>query len=1258
MKSLPLALVLSAALCGLSRLHAVEPPLTGAAAEKRFPPLKLPPGFKATLFASDLLIEYPSVISIGPRPGTVLVAHDYMTGLGMDIVRRDEVRLVEDSDGDGYADKSTVFAGGLNSIQGLALQGGAVYVMHAPFLTVFRDLDGDGVSDQRQDLLTGIGLPPEDNPQRLHCANGVVPGHDGWLYLAVGDHGCDIPRPEGDRLVLHGGGILRCRPDGRDLHVFATGLRNIYDVALDEELNVFVRDNENDGGSYKVRVCHSFFGADHGYPYKYTERPAEALPPLADMGLGSSAGGVCYLEPAFPAEYRGNLFFCEWGHSVVHYGRQRAGGSFAPMQEIEFAAGAENDPYGFKPTDLVVDRDGSLLVSDWADGQRPKRGRGRIYRISYEGQASSPAKESGEKTLGDWIAQVDAPSLHRRNEAQAAIERRGPGALPVLRQAMSSGKLGVLGRLHAIWILTKVDGLGCRDDLFALAAKDADVRVRAQAVRALADLCDPVLVQHQLAAAPADSAQSARIAALGESASEQVLLEVILALGRTQWPQTPEWLRKNLRQPDAALAHAAMQALRRSNNWPAVLALLDQPASDPLRSIALRALAEQADSAIVAGLRQRLQTEPDPRRRTEYADVLTRIHRLPGPWVYWSYRPGPRPANTVSWEQTAAIEQVLDGVLADADRGVRTATLRRMQHEQIPVRLETLDRWLQSERDGETVATIIGSLRDQPAESVRGLLASVIRERTHRLDNRLAGLEIFQRGLSAPFEGKLLDLAGQLDDGPVLAEALRQLGARPLVSSLPLLRSKLGASSAEVRAAALESIAALQDRSAAQPVTRLLKDPAARVRQAAATAAGRLAIAEATEPLLLLAKDPDPLVRRECLDALRRLREPRVLPLALAALQDSPSQRIALDCLADFGGPAHLEAVTRVASRNPSVEILQAAVRALTAWREKEPAGSPHRAPLDEAVDGVQGRSGLLLRWKMIGPVSVEDAARAVEAMSHPAALSPGSFPAPASMQTRFTTGAETRVELGSPAAGAPNAVWLGLAEVSVAEAAEVQFLSSGSGNFRVWLNGCSLYQRAKPGVFRPDSDRFDAQLHRGQNFLAVQVPAEDGARFHLRFRRKSSNTDHERLTQLALTRPGDAARGREVFLNAEKSLCLKCHRLGDQGARIGPELTGVGSRFSRIYLIESILQPSLTIAPEFENNLVELKDGDPLLGVRVGETRDTLILGDLQGQHEIPKARIAKLQPLTVSLMPEGLEKMLTEKEFIDLVTFLLEQK
>src|SRR5262249_33007732 len=362
----------------------------------------------------------------------------------------------------------------------LAYHDGTLYVMHAPFLTALRDTKGMGVADERRDLLTGLGLTPEQNPTRLHCANGVVVGHDGWLYLAMGDNGLNVLRPEGDRLVLQGGGILRCRPDGRDLHIFATGLRNIYDVALDAELNVFVRDNENDGGTYMIRVCHSFYGADHGYPYLYEERPDEALPPLADLGLGSSAGGVCYLERQFPPEYRGDLFFCEWGRSLVRYQPRRLGSAFGPVKEIEFAAAAADDPYGFKPTDVIVQRDGTLMVSDWADGQRPKRGRGRIYHIAYDGDAKEtpkPNPDSKDPKPEHWLAQLDSESYYERCDAQAALERLGGDGLKALADALGKERIGVRGRLHAVWILARVRGAKAIDDLFRIAKADPEPSV-------------------------------------------------------------------------------------------------------------------------------------------------------------------------------------------------------------------------------------------------------------------------------------------------------------------------------------------------------------------------------------------------------------------------------------------------------------------------------------------------------------------------------------------------------------------------------------------------------------------------------------------------------------------------------------------------------------------------------------------------------------------------------------------------------------
>src|SRR4051794_15206160 len=158
---------------------AAEPPKPAPATENRSPPLKVPAGFKATLFACDPLIEYPSVIAAGPRPGSLFVAADFMTGLGTGLERRDAIRLIEDTDNDGYADRATVYADGFNSVQGLAYHDGTLFVMHAPYLTALRDTRGTGKADRRTDLLTGLGLAPEADQIRLHNANGVVVGHDG-----------------------------------------------------------------------------------------------------------------------------------------------------------------------------------------------------------------------------------------------------------------------------------------------------------------------------------------------------------------------------------------------------------------------------------------------------------------------------------------------------------------------------------------------------------------------------------------------------------------------------------------------------------------------------------------------------------------------------------------------------------------------------------------------------------------------------------------------------------------------------------------------------------------------------------------------------------------------------------------------------------------------------------------------------------------------------------------------------------------------
>jgi putative membrane-bound dehydrogenase-like protein len=1234
-----------------------EPPRTGPQTEKRFPPLKVPPGFKATLFACDPLIEYPSAIALGPRPGSLFVAVDYMTGLGTDIVRRDEIRLIEDTDGDGYADKATVVASGLNSVQGLCYHGDTLYVMNAPFLSALRPASG-GKATERRDLLTGLGLPPEKNPVRLHCANGVVMGHDGWLYLALGDHGCEVLRPEGDRLVLEGGGILRCRPDGHDLHVFATGLRNIYDIALDAELNVFIRDNENDGGEYKIRVCHSFCSADHGYPYLYYERPDEALPPLADLGLGSSAGGVCYLERQFPAEYHGNLFFCEWGRSVVRYRPKRSGSSFAPIKELEFAAGAQNDPYGFKPTDLVVERDGSLIVADWADDQRPKRGRGRIYRIAYTGERAKPrepaAPEAGPER---WIAQLDSESSYERIQAQEMLERQGHKGVQALREAMRKGRVGVRARLHWVWVLTHVLGREAVDPLFDLAGSDPDVRVQAQAVRALADLSDPVLIRHRLESGPGDAKVTARLAALARGKDPHVLLEIVIALGRLRWPDAPDWLLKNLTRPDAALAHAAMQTLRRSDNWQAVLRLIDRPSDQPIRALALRACADRFVPAVVDGLIDRLRREPDATRRRELADLLTRVSKKRGQEPYWGYRPPPRPVNTVAWERTGAIEHALDRVLADPDHQVRLAVLRRMQREKIPTQIATLGQWLREEKNPEYIGAILESLRLHPAAAIRTLLESVIAGRTNPDASRLAALSVLVGGLDEQSESRLLHVAESLEDGPVLAEALRQLGRRPRLKAAPLLLNKLDAPQPAVRAAAIEALAVLRVGEAAAPVLRLLHDNDAIVRRAAAEAVGQLGLRTAVVPLLDLARDPDPAVRRASLESLRLLKEPRVVPLARAALADPALQLTALRCIGDLGGPAQSQAVLDVAAQNPSAETLPLVIQMVSRWSAQEPARRPE---LDRGVADLQGRSGALVRWNAAGPLPAGATPALLARWASPSAKPAQPDDTETRWQTVFAQGTEARVVLGPAAAADVQGLWWAYSDVTMSEQATVQFLTSSSGTLRVWLNGRMVHERNEPRRFQPDAERFDAVLPKGPSRLLVQVAApKGGVAFHLRFRRKSSRAEHEKLTQAALTQPGDPERGRQAFLNLDKSQCLKCHRLGERGERIGPELTGIGGRFPRIYLIESILEPSRTIATGFQTTSVFLKDGRTLSGIVMSEQDETITLGDNEGRkHVLAKKDIEAQRVQAISTMPEGLEQRLTVDEFVDLIAFLASQK
>ncbi|MCZ6793008.1 MAG: PQQ-dependent sugar dehydrogenase, partial [Planctomycetota bacterium] len=140
-----------------------------------------------------------------------------------------------------------------------------------------------------------------------------------------------------------------------------------------------------------------------------------------------------------------------------------------------------------------------------------------------------------------------------------------------------------------------------------------------------------------------------------------------------------------------------------------------------------------------------------------------------------------------------------------------------------------------------------------------------------------------------------------------------------------------------------------------------------------------------------------------------------------------------------------------------------------------------------------------------------------------------------------------------------------------------------------------------------------------------------------------------------ALTQRGDPKRGRELFLDEERTRCVTCHKVGRAGGEVGPDLSRIGGKFDRPHLIESLLEPSLQIVEGYRATAVVTVDGRIETGVVKEQSEKSVTLLDSNGEKRvIPVAEIAKREESAVSLMPDGLTNVLTAAEFTDLVAYL----
>jgi putative heme-binding domain-containing protein len=135
----------------------------------------------------------------------------------------------------------------------------------------------------------------------------------------------------------------------------------------------------------------------------------------------------------------------------------------------------------------------------------------------------------------------------------------------------------------------------------------------------------------------------------------------------------------------------------------------------------------------------------------------------------------------------------------------------------------------------------------------------------------------------------------------------------------------------------------------------------------------------------------------------------------------------------------------------------------------------------------------------------------------------------------------------------------------------------------------------------------------------------------------------------------GDAGRGRELFFKMAGLQCANCHRVGDTGSTLGPDLTLIGKKYSRAQLLESILEPSKSIDPKYVAYMLETTEGQVHTGLLAEKSPLQVVLKTVGDKEvRIPAGRVATLQPQKSSLMPERLLRDLTAEQAADLVEFL----
>ncbi len=628
--------------------------------------VKAPAGFEVTLFAAPPKVNSPVAIACEPS-GAIYVAVDEQGSLGRTPGGGRIVRLV-DKDGDGRADAATTFAQ-VEHPRGVTYRDGSVWVCHPPDLSVFRDTNGDGVADQHELLVTGLTTNQITDRGGDHTTNAVRLGIDGWLYVGVGDYGIKLAKgTDGRTLSLRGGGVVRVRPDGSELELYCSGLRNPFDLAIDPFMNIFTRDNTNDGAGWDTRVSLLRQSALYGYTQLFANFTDEIMPTLGTFGNGGGTGSLFIGDARWPASFRGSLLTGDWGRSEVYRHQLNPNGpTFDLQQEVLLALP--------RATGMDLDANGRLHVASWRGGEASVfvgPNVGFVAQIVPTGLKAEPfpnLKNIDDSKLVELLGTANAVT---RLHAQGEILARGRNSelTVALTSLASNSAIPLEARAAAVFTLKELGGPEARPALLKLAEPGA---VREFALRALTDRLKDCagLDPRPFAAALGDESPRVRAQALislgrlGDGSAAKEILPLTARANGSKMPTLQPV--QNQPDPDRVVPHLAVRALVALNAIDACLEGLEGPHAEG----ALWALRSLHHPQAVEGLIKKLGSVRTTELRREILVTLIRLYHREADYTgsWWGIRPdstGPY-YDRVEWEMSRRIGAVVTAAVLDAD---------------------------------------------------------------------------------------------------------------------------------------------------------------------------------------------------------------------------------------------------------------------------------------------------------------------------------------------------------------------------------------------------------------------------------------------------------------------------------------------------------------------------------------------------------------------------------------------------------------